>query len=66
MDFEGKMEIGVIITASIVVVCALVGFGAAYFSKSHDGLIEERMEEIIESQTGIDFDLTPSSDEKKD
>lgn len=44
---------------------ALGAFGVAkyYFRMADDNVIEEYAEQIIEQQTGIDVDLTPSSQE---
>ncbi len=42
--------------------------GFSYFNSTvgleDDNFIEESLEDLIEHQTGLDIDLTPSSDER--
>ena len=48
----------------IVAVSAIVGVGSVVVMKMrHDNPVEEVCETIIEKETGIDLDLTPSSPE---
>lgn len=49
----------------IAVMAIIAGLGSVYvLNMKHDNKIEEKMEEVIEKQTGLDIDLTPSSTEK--
>ncbi len=48
----------------IIVSVAVVGYISTKFL-GDDNPVEEIAEEVIESQTGVDVDLTPNSPEKK-
>ena len=57
-------DFGIVIAGIIVVVALTVG----YISKKYlgdDNIVEEVAEKVIDSETGIDIDLSPSSPEKK-
>jgi len=45
-----------------LILIIVIGVGSAYFL-GHDNPVEEMAEKVIEQQTGIDIDLTPSSKE---
>jgi len=52
----------------IILGIAFVGTGVIkkfYPSYQDDNIVEEMVEKVIESQTGMDVDLTPFSKEKK-
>jgi hypothetical protein len=50
-------------TIILVGLAACVGFFSSYMLKS-DNPLEEKCEEIIKEQTGLDIDLTPGSKEE--
>lgn len=58
-----KVRDGGLFIILFIAAIAGIGFGAAKLTQKDDGPIEEAAEEIIESQTGIDVDLTPGSNE---
>jgi len=45
-----------------LILIIVIGVGSAYFL-GHDNPVEEMAEKVIEQQTGIDIDSTPSSKE---
>jgi hypothetical protein len=52
------------VTAAVILaICLVLGFGVSHFSGKDDSLPEEIIEQIIEDQTGLDIDFTPSSEE---
>ena len=54
------------IKAAVVIICAGIGLGATYFGPYKgrpDNPIEEKCEEVIKDETGVDIDLTPGSPE---
>ena len=54
------------IKAAIVGVSAIVGLSSVYiFKMKPDNVIEEKCEDVIEKQTGLNIDLTPGSPENK-
>lgn len=55
-------DAGITILAAVVL-AALLGFGAKFFTKTEDSVVEEIAEEIIEQHTGLDVDLSPDSPE---
>lgn len=57
-----------ILKAIIVLFAVTIGFGVSYFLPGiePDNPVEEKCEEIIKKETGLDIDLTPSSPEQKD
>lgn len=56
--------ISLIIVITAVVVAASVGVGYHIFSGKHDSAVEENAELVIQSVTGKNIDLTPSSPEE--
>lgn len=54
-------------TIIMVIVLTLLGLGGLVSIKflGHDNVVEEVVEQIIEKQTGLDIDLSPSSAEAK-
>lgn len=48
-----------VITAVIVAIAILTGFGAYHISKQPDSAVEQFAEEVIENQTGFDVDFSP-------
>lgn len=55
---------GGLILIAIVAGVALIGsFSYKFFKGKQDNVVEELCEDIIESQTGVKIDLTPSSPE---
>lgn len=48
----------------IVVSCIMVGYASVIFMDK-DNLIEQEVEKVIEAETGIHLDLTPSEDKNK-
>lgn len=55
-------DASIIIIATIVAAATLVGLVSTCFFKD-DSIIEEVAEEVIEKETGLKIDLTPSSKE---
>lgn len=54
------------IKAAVVVVCASIGLAASFigpFKGKQDNPVEEKCEEIIKNETGMNIDLTPGSPE---
>lgn len=47
----------------IVIIAVMVGIGSSVYLNQDDAPVEEAAERIIETETGIDFDLTPGSKE---
>ena len=59
--------IGLSYVIKVVVLLGALGVGAAsyhYYGLKEDNIVEEVCEEIVEQQTGFDFDLTPLSIEE--
>jgi hypothetical protein len=55
-----------IMIAAIVIIAAAIGLATTtLFSMAPDNAVEEACEEVIELETGIEVDLTPSSVESK-
>ena len=51
--------------AVVIVVSAIIGVGSTLVLKmKHDNPVEETTEQIIQNETGLDIDLTPTSPEK--
>ena len=48
-----------IVTAIIVAIAILTGFGAYQITKQPDSAVEQFAEEVIENQTGFDIDFSP-------
>jgi hypothetical protein len=48
----------------VIILAIIIGIGSVYFY-GEDNPIEEKAEQVIENETGIDIDLTPSSPENK-
>jgi len=63
-----KMEKFKVITIICAATLAVVLFGLAMLWKSYpkDNYVENQLENVIESQTGIKLDLSPESEEKDD
>lgn len=59
------MDYSLFLKAGLLAIAMFIGWGAHYFipSLGPDNSIEEMAEQVIYDQTGIDFDLTPSSKE---
>ena len=57
-----KLYDGGALVVGILVVALVAGYASSKFL-GEDNAIEEAAEEVIESQTGIDLDLTPNSAE---
>ena len=55
---------GGVLVVGILVVALVAGYASSRFL-GEDNPIEETAEEVIESQTGMDIDLSPGSEEKK-
>ncbi len=55
---------GVILIISIVVFAAVIGVISSKYL-GDDNALEEATEAVIEKETGLDIDLTPTSKEKK-
>lgn len=55
----GKDKEMTIITALLVAIAILTGFGAYHITKQPDSPAEEFAEEFIEYQTGFDVDFSP-------
>ena len=58
-----KLYDGGLIIISIIVVALAVGYASSRWL-GDDNPIEEAAEEVIESQTGMEIDLTPVSQER--
>lgn len=58
-----KQEKRVIVMVVILIVCAMVGITSALFLGKDDAPIEEISEDVIQSETGLQIDLTPKSPE---
>lgn len=58
-----KLYDGGFIIISIIVVALAAGYASSRWL-GDDNPIEEVAEEVIESQTGMEIDLTPSSEEE--
>ncbi len=58
-----KKSLGIIL--AVVAIAAALGISSKYYLGA-DNFIEEKCEEIIESQTGFNIDLSPSSKEYTD
>lgn len=58
-----KLYEGGMLVLGILVVALAAGYASSRFL-GQDNPVEEAAEEVIESQTGIDIDLTPESREK--
>ena len=56
-------DVGIIILGVIISLCALGGIISSLYL-GDDNPIEELLEKVIEEETGVDVDLTPSSPEK--
>ena len=59
---EGSMLIIIAILAGAAILSAVA---TKVLNLEDDNPIEQNVEDVIESYTGIDIDLTPSSPEKK-
>lgn len=59
-----KLYEGSLLVVGILVVALLAGHVSSRFL-GEDNPVEEAAEEVIESQTGINLDLSPDSDESK-
>lgn len=57
-------DFSLIIIIAVVAVCALGGLTSVYFL-GPDNAVEEVAEDVIEKQTGVKSDLSPSSKEIK-
>ncbi len=51
-------DLSLVIIGTIVGIAALIGIGSRFFL-AKDNPIEEKMEEIIEAETGVKVDLSP-------
>lgn len=58
-------DMGATILISVVLTCILAGLTSTYIW-GPDNKVEEAAEEIVQMETGIKLDLTPSSMERKD
>ena len=58
-----KLYDGGLIVISIVIVALAAGYASSRWL-GDDNPVEEAAESIIEEQTGLDIDLSPSSEEK--
>ena len=61
------MDISLLLKIIIVAGACIIGVGSVFIGKykgQQDNPIEEKAEEVIKDQTGVDIDLTPSSKEK--
>ena len=58
-----KVYDGSALIVGILVVALIAGYASSKFL-GEDNAIEEAAEEVIESQIGVDIDLTPDSKEK--
>jgi len=47
----------------VILGISIIGVSLYFFNKNPDGWVEEYVEDIIEEETGIPFDLTPGSEE---
>jgi hypothetical protein len=59
MDYKKWLKL-----SSILVIVLLIGLGS-YYVFGPDNSVEEGCEAVIESETGVDFDLSPDSVEIK-
>jgi hypothetical protein len=59
-----KLYDGGALVIGILVVALVAGYASSHFL-GEDNPVEEAAEEVIESQTGMDIDLSPGSEEKK-
>ncbi len=59
-----KLYDGSVLVVGILVVALGIGYVSSRFL-GEDNPIEEAAEEVIESQTGVDIDLTPRSNEQE-
>jgi hypothetical protein len=59
-----KLYEGGMLVVGILVVALVAGYVSSRFL-GEDNPVEEAAEEVIESQTGMDIDLTPDSQESK-
>lgn len=57
----GKSNLGIVLICLVISGCSSFGWMKNY---PQDNIVEEIIEEIIESKTGLDIDLTPRSPEK--
>ena len=55
---------GILITAGIIALSLILGVGSSYYI-GDDNPIEEKAEDVIKNQTGLDVDLSPSTKETK-
>ena len=55
---------GIMIILVIVIVAAVAG-SASYYWLGPDNAVEETAERVIEAETGVNIDLSPSTPEKK-
>jgi len=62
---EGAMKLYDLSVVIIIVIVAAVAIGGAISSKylGDDNMVEEISEEIVETQTGIEVDLSPKTPE---
>lgn len=56
---DKKMWVAIIIALSALG----IGFASVKLTNQHDGVIEEVMEDVIQDQTGLSVDITPTSRE---
>lgn len=61
---KGMSMTGILITLTIVALATALGIGSQYYW-GDDNAVEEAAEDIIQQQTGLQVDLSPSSKEKK-
>lgn len=57
-------DLGVVSVGAIVFVAVVVGWMSVKMAGKEDAPIEEFCEQIVEMQTGVEVDLTPSSPEQ--
>jgi len=57
-------DAGIIVLICILVIAASAGVISVKYL-GHDNAVEEAAEEVIKAETGVNIDLSPSSDEKK-
>lgn len=55
-------ESATLIIFGILAIVGIIGYASSFWL-GHDNKVEETCEVVIESQTGVDLDLTPSSPE---
>lgn len=55
-----KLYEGGMLVVGIIIVAFVAGYASSHFL-GQDNPVEEAAEEVIESQTGINIDLSPSS-----